>query len=327
VEGIGDVDLAKGFATPWAAGIPELPSAHSARNVTLSVYQPNDVDLLAFTQYRSGFTTHVLGNGSGGNVASRNVATRASRPQLASADVDGDGRNDVLIADSTQVASYNMALAAVEYHPAQYGARTVLAARFPGRKSDAIFAGGDGILSQLHTGAKQAEGFPVPLPLDASVVLLPYSAATPVLGIAAAGSDGHVYLYNTGNAIDGNWSVWRSEYGDEYNRNMGPKSDYARQSGDSFFPLDRCYNWPNPTYEKTTKIRYFVSQDAIINVKIYDLSGASVDALTASATGGLDNEIEWNVASIQTGVYMAHVKATAASGMSGEKIIKIAVVK
>ncbi|MBL0173851.1 MAG: T9SS type A sorting domain-containing protein [Ignavibacteria bacterium] len=100
----------------------------------------------------------------------------------------------------------------------------------------------------------------------------------------------------------------------------------AIASAPDFFPLDRCYNWPNPAYDKTTKIRYFVSKDASVTIKIYDLAGGKVDELKATAIGGLDNEVDWNLSNIQTGVYLAHVSAEGGS-MSGEKIIKIAVVK
>jgi len=57
------------------------------------------------------------------------------------------------------------------------------------------------------------------------------------------------------------------------------------------------------------------------------LAGDFVDELNSNAAGGFDNEIIWNVDDIQSGVYLARVEATAASGKKENNIIKIAVVK
>jgi len=51
-----------------------------------------------------------------------------------------------------------------------------------------------------------------------------------------------------------------------------------------------------------------------------------VTKLTGIALGGFDNEIQWNINDIQSGVYLAHVELTA-GGHTESQIIKIAVVK
>ena len=94
----------------------------------------------------------------------------------------------------------------------------------------------------------------------------------------------------------------------------------------SFFPEDRVYNWPNPVYENTTAIRFYVAEDAQVSVKIFDLAGDLVSELSANARGGIDNEISWDVSDIQSGVYFARVEASG-SGGSGNAVVKIAVVK
>ena len=64
-----------------------------------------------------------------------------------------------------------------------------------------------------------------------------------------------------------------------------------------------------------------------MNIKIFDLAGGLVDELNDNALGGFDNETEWSVSDIQSGVYLARVEATGLSGKSENKIIKIAVIK
>lgn len=94
-----------------------------------------------------------------------------------------------------------------------------------------------------------------------------------------------------------------------------------------YFPEERAYNWPNPVYGNSTFIRYYVKENSKINIKIFDLTGALVDELNANAIGGNDNEIEWNVSNIQSGVYLARIEAKGELGNSGVKIIKIAIIK
>ncbi|MEX1276297.1 MAG: T9SS type A sorting domain-containing protein, partial [Bacteroidota bacterium] len=93
-----------------------------------------------------------------------------------------------------------------------------------------------------------------------------------------------------------------------------------------FLPRSRVYNWPNPVYTSSTQIRYFTSEDAEISVKVFDLAGEKITELNARSTGGVDGEVRWDVSGVQSGVYLARVEATA-NGRSEVAIIKIAVVK
>ena len=93
------------------------------------------------------------------------------------------------------------------------------------------------------------------------------------------------------------------------------------------YKSERAYNYPNPAYENETNIRYYVSEDAKINIKIFDLAGDFVAELNDDATGGMDNETVWNVSNIQSGVYLTRIEAVGTSGNSEFAIIKIAVVK
>ena len=95
----------------------------------------------------------------------------------------------------------------------------------------------------------------------------------------------------------------------------------------SLLPDNKAYNYPNPVYESTTAIRFFVSENADVTIKIYDLAGDKADELKTTAIGGFDNEVIWNVTSIQSGIYLAKIEAKSITGKIDSKIIKIAVVK
>ncbi|HSL87697.1 MAG TPA: T9SS type A sorting domain-containing protein, partial [Ignavibacteriaceae bacterium] len=87
------------------------------------------------------------------------------------------------------------------------------------------------------------------------------------------------------------------------------------------------YNYPNPVYDSQTFIRYYVSEESRINIKIFDLAGGFVAELNDFAPAGIDSETVWDVSNIQSGVYLARLEAVSTSGKSESQVIKIAVVK
>ncbi|MEJ5304513.1 MAG: T9SS type A sorting domain-containing protein [Ignavibacteria bacterium] len=95
---------------------------------------------------------------------------------------------------------------------------------------------------------------------------------------------------------------------------------------DEFLPKSKVYNWPNPVYDNETNFRVYVSEDAKIKIKIYDLNGEFVDEINSYALAGIETDIKWNVANIQSGIYFARIEAKSQS-KSDYKIIKVAVVK
>lgn len=95
---------------------------------------------------------------------------------------------------------------------------------------------------------------------------------------------------------------------------------------DEFLPKSKVYNWPNPVYGEETYFRVYVSEDAKINIRVYDLSGDFVYEINTTALAGIETDIKWNVSNVKSGVYFARIEAKSES-KSDFKIIKVAVVK
>ena len=133
-----------------------------------------------------------------------------------------------------------------------------------------------------------------------------------------------LYVWNL-SSIQGK-TYWSGEFGDAKNSSFVPVPSIIQQVTD-FFPLNKAYNWPNPVYGSLTNIRYYVSEDSDVKIKIVDLAGELVAELNNKARGGFDNETVWDVSKIQSGIYYVYIEVKGGSGNSANKIIKIAVIK
>jgi hypothetical protein len=70
-----------------------------------------------------------------------------------------------------------------------------------------------------------------------------------------------------------------------------------------------------------------VKDNATVNIKVFDLAGDLVTTIpNPPGVGGVDNEVEWNVGGVQSGIYFARIEANGGGG-SGVAVVKIAVVK
>jgi hypothetical protein len=242
---------------------------------------------------------------------------------MAFADIDGNGCSELLLGDdSGNLLALNRVATAADYYPVRAGADIVLTAR--GEDGvDRVFTAGASRLHQFRRRAARETDYPISFPAATDVVLL--RGMNNRLAIAAV-TAGEAYLFETAAIVNDRDLLWSARQGDSRNSGQAPLPVRQADGVDEFFPRDRCYNWPNPVYDGLTRIRFFVSEDADVTVKIYDLAGDHVETLYGRATGGMDNEIVWNAGNIQSDVYLARVEAIA-PGKKGEKVIKIAIVR
>ncbi|MDX9925681.1 MAG: T9SS type A sorting domain-containing protein, partial [Ignavibacteriaceae bacterium] len=120
--------------------------------------------------------------------------------------------------------------------------------------------------------------------------------------------------------------MWGSEFADYQRTSFFPMAT-VKNIPSEFLPEKSVYNYPNPVTGNKTNIRYYLKESSEIKIMIFDLAGALVAELNSSGIGGFENETVWDVSNISSGVYYAHVDIKGNSGNSGNKIIKIAVIK
>ncbi|RPI17658.1 MAG: T9SS C-terminal target domain-containing protein [Ignavibacteriae bacterium] len=189
---------------------------------------------------------------------------------------------------------------------------------------DLIFGTADGRIYAYGSDGKILDGFP--LLAGKEIKSTPAIVnAEHKFGILAYSQDGYLYGWKTSWDYNSNQIVWANYLKDinHSNINLGVTGNVV--SGPCL-PKEKFYNWPNPVYGKSTNIRYFLNGEASsIKVKIMDLSGELVATLTGTTNSGFDNEVVWDVSSVQSGIYIGVIEMEGGCGETAS--IKIAVVK
>ncbi len=294
---------------------------------------------LVLTKHPSGeFRTAVLiGNNRiynlsslNGNLADVTYSTQDTIHSLSFGDLKNDGENYLVFAKGQSIEAANLLGASADnfsyIDPMAFGFKgTPLIADFSGDlKSEVIAFTKDGRIFAIDGGTgKVVDGFPISIGNEFS--------CTPVLflndgklSLAAVDKKNNFLAWQIG--VNEGKLNWSQENGNGYNQSFVDAASRVNAVNE-FFPSSRAYNYPNPVYDGSTFIRYFVTEDSKINIKIFDLAGDFVAELNDNAIGGFDNETKWDVGNIQSGVYLARVEANSSSGKTESKVIKIAVVK
>jgi hypothetical protein len=256
----------------------------------------------------------------------------------AFADMDNDGSRDFVFFSGRTVHALNSAGASLDFFPVTVtGAETLASppvmADLDGDGSAEI-AGvtSGGLVVAYGRSGRMLSGFPLQAGqsrVQSIAVVGPVNALnawTLALAVASA-DDGGVSAWVTASDLPTPPAVlWGQFQGDASHGGFvsGPASGAPTVS--EFFPASRAYNWPNPVYDGKTRIRYFVRENATVNVKIFDFAGDLVAELAGTGVGGLDNEVEWDATGVQNGIYFARIEASGA-GESGVAVVKVAVVR
>jgi len=264
----------------------------------------------------------------GGEMISK-FSVNGSPTSFSLADLKQDGSNYILYTNGTNLEAYNLSGACAENFPFRDPmgvgfTGTPLAADIQGDgKAEIIAATTDGRVFAIDGGTgKVVNGFPISTGKSLTSTPILFSDSGKVS--LAVLNENSFSAFNI-SSTNGKY-FWSEENGNSWNNSFIEKAANTNSISE-FFPKAKAYNWPNPVYDGQTFIRYYVSEDSKINIKIFDLAGDFVAELNNTAIGGMDNETTWNVNNIQSGIYLARVEATGTSGKTESTIIKIAIVK
>jgi len=243
-------------------------------------------------------------------------------------DVDGDGRKEIILARGTEIFALNSYGVPIDYFPIKLppnvGSSTaVVLARLGMEKTLSLFLGtSSGLIFGFDARGRALPGFPLAAgdPLAGSLALFHEQDYLGILGV----TPDRLYawaVHQTSSSV-----VWGNTFGDPLHSGFEGSSTPLQPVRAEFLPADRAYNWPNPVYGASTRIRYYLNTSAEVKIKIFDLAGDKVAEFAGPGIGGIDNEMEWDVSDIQSGIYIARIEANG-SAERAVALVKIAVVK
>ncbi len=256
-----------------------------------------------------------------------------SQPALG--DVDGDGYLEIVVASNNKIYAYNYNGTIADNFPIIVDQANPVGCI----KSSPILVDvdNDGI-SDIVIGTQENKiyafnkdgngifGFPLscagPITSSAVMVDLDQDLKSELLVPA---DDGFVYAWKLPWDYHPEKNPWPMQGHDPSHTNYYPIQDLPDLPKFAFLPEKKVYSYPNPARDRAI-IRYFLGEDAEVNIKIYDLSGDLVEELDQNGVGGENNEKEWDCAKVASGVYLCRVEA---KSLSQKEVVfcKIAVVK
>lgn len=267
----------------------------------------------------------------GDTVLSNNLGITSVNSTPTICDINGDGQQEIILTADNKIYVINkfgVVLDNFPYSIPNVNSITsgVAVADLNGDNiAEVVFGTGDGRVYAYSINGKVLDGFPI--------TTGGRIRSTPAVinsdgnfGILVYSEDGYLYGYKTPWAYNDTKVLWKNFLRNSSHTNDGSGSISSVTSNLPCLPSDKVYNWPNPAYGKTTNIRYYLGGDvSAVNIKIMDLAGELVTTLAGTTNKGLDNEVPWDISTVQSGIYIAVLELS--GGCSETASIKIAVVK
>jgi M6 family metalloprotease-like protein len=239
-------------------------------------------------------------------------------------DIDQDGYLEIILTSSDKVYAYNFNGALVSDFPVTLslpGGSTDLIESPPiigdadgDGYPDIILGTKDGRIVACNKNGKMVNGFPLAVggPVASSPVMMNLDEDSDAELLVAA-DDGFVYAWDLPGTYDERDIPWPMYGYDAGHTNYFPSEklpEIPPLAGD-LIPKKKAFNYPNPAGSETV-IRYFLTDDAQVGIRIYDLSGMLVDEFPGPGVGRTYNEKTWNCSRYASGVYLCRVEAKSA---------------
>ncbi len=240
-------------------------------------------------------------------------------------DIDKDGYLEIVVATSDKIFAYNFNGTLVSNYPVTIshpGGPTDLIESSPiigdvdgDDYPDIVFGTKNKQILAYNKDGKMVDGFPLPVggPVTSSPTLMDLDRDGDA-ELLVASDDGFIYAWDLPGAYEEKNFPWVMYGHDAGHTNYLPEEGMPPIPpvvGD-LLPTSMAFNYPNPSGSQT-KIRYYLKEDADVNIRVYDLSGMLVDEFPGPGTGQTHNEQVWDCSRFASGVYLCRVEAKSAT--------------
>ena len=198
---------------------------------------------------------------------------------------------------------------------------------------DLIVASQAGVIYAITTAGESLPGFPILATGHISTSpLLEDIDGDNNLELVVFTDEGSSHLWHLERidpALTGTTVTWGQQGGNAANTGsfaqIGTPADTVGQG--ALLPESRAYCYPNPIRENEAFIRYYLADQADVDVIIINATGRIVDRLSATRSDALtDNEIRWDTTDFASGIYICRLQAT--NGSRTEiRFIKTAIIR
>jgi len=239
---------------------------------------------------------------------------------FAVADLDGDSYSELLVLDEAgNLIGLNHNLSSLPGFPiALNGQGNIFIRNLTGSESPEIVVQNTvGEILVLNSSGQEI--YRLANPFSDKIQIL-----TNFRGRSSIISQSTVWMFDSLEVENGN--QWNLKYGNRNNSLMVQTNIPPVPRSAGLFDPQRTYSYPNPARGDNIKFRIFVKEAIAVNIRIFDLAGLFVDELTIDTPVKFEaNEVLWNVAQLESGIYFANIEVKGAS-KSSNKILKIGVI-
>lgn len=253
----------------------------------------------------------------------------------ALADIDEDGYLDIVVTGGGKIFAYRFNGVSLTDFPIviergfeeQVYSDPVLADLDGDGKVEIIVGSMNNQILAYDYQSHKIDGFPrsVSQPILSSPVITNLNG-NGKFSLIARSKDNYCYVLPLKFEFKNDQIFWSQFLKDAQHTSLYLEKTSAPPKAGALMPEKMVYNYPNPTEGNSTTIRYFLREAAEVSIRIYDMAGQLVEEFSGPGLAGLENEVNWDISIIQSGVYLARVKAKS-ENETNIAIIKIAVVK
>ncbi len=250
---------------------------------------------------------------------------------LVPTDLDKDGLQDVVGQAGKSIVAFNNKGILLDGFPVTFldtiAAGPLISDLDGDGNLDVLVLTADGGLHAIRSAGTDLPGFPIQVAARGAGSLGLFRTQSGRVGVVVSSGEGGADGWEWSHTWAPLAGSWPQQFANPANTGMSIVTPAGtRPLSTALLPNDRVYNWPNPVYGNSTRIRYYTSVPAEITITVLTIAGEKITEFRTSSSGGVDEEISWDVSEIESGIYLARVEA-AGGGRTDVSIIKVAVVK